>query len=65
MLPTWPSNVLARWVALLLDMLMGTRKDFPKFTWSSVELEKDLRRPLRWNKVLASLGRIRRVSSIY
>lgn len=46
-------------------MLMGTRKDLLKLTCNPVLSEKGLKRPFRLNRVLASPGRMRRVSSAY
>jgi len=46
-------------------MLIGTKNDFVKLTCSPVESEKDLSRPLRLKRTLASPGRMRRVSSAY
>jgi hypothetical protein len=65
MLPTLHPKVLARWVALASVILMGTRKDLLKLTCNPVLSEKGLNKHLRLNKILASPGRIRRVSSAY
>jgi len=42
MSPTLHPKVLARCVALAADILIGTKKDFSKFTCRPVESEKDL-----------------------
>lgn len=42
MVPTLQPNVLARWTALSSDILIGTRKDFSKFTCRPIESEKGL-----------------------
>ena len=65
MLPTLHPKVLARWVALVADMYIGTKKDFSKFTCNPIESENDLSNPLRLKRVLASPGRINNVSSVY
>lgn len=44
---------------------MGTIKDLLKFTWSPVESEKVLSRPLRFKRILASPGKTSSVSSAY
>jgi len=50
---------------LAADILIGTKKDFSKFTCKPVESEKDLSNPLRLKRVLVSPGIINSVSSEY
>ena len=65
MSPTLHPKVLASCVALATDILIGTKKDFSKFTCRPVESEKDLSRPFKLNRILASAGRMSKVSSAY
>lgn len=65
MVPTLQPKVLARCVVLSGVELMGTKKDLSKFTCSPVESGKDLSRPLRLKRVLASAGRMSKVSFAY
>lgn len=65
MVPTLQPKVLGRWVALLLFILISTRKDLLKFTCSPIESEKGLRKPFKLKSTLASCGSMSRASSAY
>ena len=63
--PMLQPKVLAKCMAFSSAKLMGTKKDFLKFTYKPLESEKDLNKHLRLKRVLASPGKMRRVSSAY
>ena len=63
--PTLHPKLFARCEVLSVVMLIGTKNDLLKLTCNPVESEKVLNRHFNLNKVLASTGRMRSVSSAY
>jgi hypothetical protein len=63
--PTLHPKVLARCVAFAREQLIGTRKDLLKFTCRPVESENGLKMPFKLKRILASAGRMSRVTSAY